>query len=115
MLTELFKTDNGGEGGKKPEPTILAPAAQWGLVIAPKAKDDDEAGVTIKEVMPGSPAAKAGLKADDRLLTLDGRWTETLDDVYTAAASVKPGTAVKVVVKRGKEEKTLTVKPTSGL
>ena len=56
---------------------MLSAAGQWGLV-ADKDKDDEEAGVTIKEVMPGSAAAAAGLKAGDRLLTLDGRWTDSL-------------------------------------
>jgi hypothetical protein len=99
--------------GKQP-PRVLAPAAQWGLV-AEKDKDDEEAGVTVKEVMAGSAAAEAGLKAGDRLLTLDGRWTDSIADLYTAAGFVKAGTAVKVVVARGKKEMTLTVKPTAGL
>jgi membrane-associated protease RseP (regulator of RpoE activity) len=98
----------------KPVPQVLAPAAQWGLV-AEKAKDDEDAGVTIKEVMPGGAAAAAGLKAGDRMLTLDGRWTDSVADLYTAAGFVKPGTAVKVVFTRDKKEMTLTVKPTAGL
>ena len=56
---------------------VLSPAAQWGLTARKKA-GDDEAGVDIKEVLPGSAAAEAGLKAGDRLLTIDGRWTDTL-------------------------------------
>src|SRR5262249_8295940 len=60
-------------------PKILSPAGQWGMVVA-KAKDDEDAGVTIKEVLPGGAAAKAGLKAGDRLLTLDARWTDTIND-----------------------------------
>lgn len=97
----------------KPETQILAPAAQWGMT-AEKGKDDD-AGVTVKEVMPGGAAAAAGLKAGDRLLTLDGRWTDSLADLYTAAGFVKPGTTVKVVITRDKKEMTLTVKPKAGL
>jgi membrane-associated protease RseP (regulator of RpoE activity) len=98
----------------KAAPQVLAPAAQWGMV-AEKGKDDDDAGVTIKEVMPGGAAAAAGLKAGDRLLTLDGRWTDSLPDLYAAAGYVKAGTAVKVVISRDKKEITLTVKPTAGL
>jgi membrane-associated protease RseP (regulator of RpoE activity) len=98
----------------KAAPQVLAPAAQWGLV-AEKGKDDDDAGVTVKEVLHGGAAAAAGLKAGDRLLTLDGRWTDSLADLYAAAGYVKPGTAVKVVITRDKKEMTLTVKPTAGL
>ncbi len=96
------------------EPKVLAPAAQWGLVAA-KAADDSDAGVTIKEVLAGSPAAAAHLQAGDRLLTLDGRWTDSLVDLYTAAGHVKPGETVAVVVKRDGKELTLKVKPASGL
>src|SRR5713226_9374363 len=44
-------------GGDKAAPKILAPAAQWGILAA-KGADDEEAGVTIKDVLPDSPAAK---------------------------------------------------------
>jgi membrane-associated protease RseP (regulator of RpoE activity) len=95
-------------------PKILAPAAQWGI-LAVKGTDDEEAGVTIKEVIPDSPAAKAGLKAGDRLLTLDGRWTDSVADLYTAAGFVKPGATAPVVVKRDGKEIELKVRPAGGL
>jgi hypothetical protein len=114
VIKELMATVMGMTGGKEAPPKVLAPAAQWGLV-ADKAKDDDAAGVTIKEVLPGGAAAAGGLKAGDRLLTLDGRWTDSLADLYTAASFIKPGTAVKVVVNRANKEMTLTVTPTTGL
>jgi membrane-associated protease RseP (regulator of RpoE activity) len=96
------------------DPKMLAPAAQWGMVAA-KEKDDKEEGVTIQNVLPDSPAATAGLKSGDRLLTLDGRWTDNLVDLYTAAGYVKPGETAPVVVKRGGKNLTLKVKPAAGL
>jgi membrane-associated protease RseP (regulator of RpoE activity) len=95
------------------EPKVLAPAAQWGILA--KESGDDEAGVTVKEVLPGSPAELAGLKPGDRLLTVDRRWTDTLPDLYAAAGHVKPGTSVPVTVKRDRKEIELKVKPASGL
>jgi hypothetical protein len=100
--------------GKPKPPLVLAPAAQWGLVTA-KAAQDDEPGVDIKMVLPASPAAAAGLNPGDRLLTLDGRWTDSVADVYAAAGYVKPGTTVPVKVLRDGKELVLKVKPTSGL
>jgi hypothetical protein len=114
VLKEMEGAIEGLLSGKQP-PQVLAAAAQWGLVPAEKAKDDEDAGVTIKEVLPGGAAAAAGLKAGDRLLTLDGRWTDSLADLYTAAGYVKAGTAVKVTVTRDKREMTFTVKPVAGL
>ena len=99
---------------RPPRRKILRPAAQWGLVLH-KDDKDEEAGVTIKEVLPGSAAAAAGLQAGDRLLTLDGRWTDTLADAYLATSYVKPGTAAKVVIKRNGREREQTVKPRPGL
>jgi hypothetical protein len=93
---------------------ILSPAGQWGFLPAKDDKDDD-AGVTVKEVFEGGAAAAAGLKAGDRLLTIDGRWTDSIPDLYRAAEYVKPGATAPVTVKRDGKELTLKVKPTTGL
>jgi S1-C subfamily serine protease len=83
--------------------------------VVQKDSKDEEAGVTIKDVLADSAAAKAGLKPGDRLLTLDDRWTDSVADCYAAAGYVKPGTAAKVTVKRDDKEIELTVKPQFGL
>jgi hypothetical protein len=102
------------QAGNEVPPKVLAPAAQWGMV-ARKKDGDEDAGVTLAEVLPGSAAAAAGLKAGDRLLTLDGRWTDNLTDLYTAAGYVKPGRTVAVRVRRDGKEMELKVRPVSGL
>jgi hypothetical protein len=96
-------------------PQVLSPAAQWGMIVDPKDKKDEDAGITIKEVLPGGPAAAAGIKVGDRLLTLDGRWTDSVADLFAAAGYVKPGTTVPVVVQRDGKEVELKVKPKAGL
>jgi hypothetical protein len=101
-------------GRSQEQVTVLAPAGLWGL-RATRAEGEDEPGVTLKEVWSGGAAAAAGLKVSDRLLTLDGRWTDSLADLYQAASQVKPGTPVQVVVRRGKKVLTFTVRPVSGL
>src|SRR4051812_23417812 len=110
MVTAIMA---GGMGGSD-EPTVLSPAAQWGMLVK-KGDGDDEDGVTVTDVLPGGAAAAAGLKAGDRLLTLGGRWTDSLADLYAAAGYVKPGTAAPVVVKRGGKDVTLKVTPRPGL
>ncbi len=100
--------------GAKAAPKILSPAAQWGFVPG-KEKDDDDPGVTVKDVLPGGAAAAAGLRAGDRLLMLDDRWTDSVADLFLAAGFVKPGGPVKVVIKRDKKDVTLTVTPRAGL
>jgi len=110
VMKALMMAILGTSGGSK----VLAPAAQWGMVAA-KDASDEEAGVTLKEVLPGSAAATAGLKAGDRLLVLDDRWTDTLPDLFAAAAAVKPGITVTVRIKRDGKDRELKVKPTPGL
>jgi len=64
------------------------------------------AGVLINEVTKGGPAAKAGLKAGDVILTLNGHQTPTIDDLTSAASELKPGMTVSVgiVTQSGKHE-----------
>lgn len=102
-----------GSKGQKPEPAILAPAAFWGFEV--EAAKDEDAGVLVNTVFAKSAAANGGLKVGDRLLTLDGRWTDTLSDTFLAASLVKPGKPVTLVVKRDGKELKLTVTPGAGL
>jgi hypothetical protein len=106
-------TSLGGTKGKA-GPRVLAPAGQWGIRVA-KDADDAEAGVTVKDVLPGSAAAAAGLQAGDRLLVLDGRWTDTVNDCYAAAAKVAAGATVRVKIARAGKEMQLTVTVRAGL
>ena len=98
---------------EKNKPRIIAPAGLWGFTVD-KEKMDDAEGVTVKTVYAESAAAKGGLKSGDRLLTIDGRWTDTIGDTTLAASLVKPGTAVTVVVKRDNKEVKLIITPTIG-
>lgn len=95
-------------------PRILAPAGIIGIKVE-KAKDDEDAGVTVKEVMPDSAAAKAGFKVGDRLLTLDGRWTDTVADCYVAAGLVRVDTPVAAQVMRDGKKVQLKVTVRAGL
>lgn len=97
----------------KPEPRILAPAALWGFQVE-KANDDTQEGVTVTRVLPDSPAAQAGLQPGDRLLTLDGRWTDSVVDTYAAAEAIKPGQKVVVVVLRKGQRLELSITPRAG-
>jgi hypothetical protein len=100
-------------GGGSQAEKVLSPAALWGL--AARKADDDEAGVVIKEVLAGGAAAEAGVKPGDRLLTIDGRWTDTLPDLYEIASHIKPGVVVPMSIKRDGKEMELKITPRAGL
>ncbi|MBX9623195.1 MAG: aspartyl protease family protein [Gemmataceae bacterium] len=93
---------------------VLAPAGLWGLAVS-KEKDDEEAGVVVEAVHAGGAAAAAGVKPGDRLLTVGGRWTDSVADTFRAAGRVKPGKEAAVVVRRDGQEVKLTVKPAKGV
>jgi S1-C subfamily serine protease len=107
LMTSLLERD-------RPRSRVLAPAAQWGFKVY-KDTEDGDSGVTVKAVLDGSAAARAGLEVGDRLLSLDGRWTDTVAECYRAAEHVKPGRRAKIVVQRKDKKMVLTVMPVAGI
>lgn len=112
MQAKLMASLNGPK--EKPEPAVLAPLGVWGFAVD-KGEKDEGPGVTVTEVLAQSAAADGGLKAGDRLLTLDGRWTDSLGDTFYAASKVPPGKRAVLVVARGGKELKLSVTPAKGL
>ncbi|MEP0845507.1 MAG: serine protease [Phycisphaerae bacterium] len=66
----------------------------------------------IERVRGGSPAALAGLRADDLVLSVGGRATATCDELRETVASLQPGSTVALVVKRGEQVLELTLTTT---
>jgi hypothetical protein len=93
--------------------STLAPGALFGMRVDKKA-GDEAAGVSVEQVYAGSPAAKAGLRAGDRLLTLGGRWTDDVRDCYEAARHARPGHGVTAEVLRDGQRKQLSIEPAAG-
>jgi hypothetical protein len=101
-------------GPKVTRRRILAPSAMLGLRLGKPAGGVDSPGVPIAEIYQDSPADRAGLKAGDMLISLDGRWTTSITDVYDVAADLKPGRDAAVVIQRDGSEKTLSIRPADG-
>ena len=70
----------------------------------------DAKGVLINEVMPDSPAARAGLKPGDILLEFEGRPMEGPSDLQRAVGFFSPDRSAKVKILRDQAEKTVEVK-----
>jgi S1-C subfamily serine protease len=68
------------------------------------------AGVIIAGVTAGGPAARAGIRAGDRLVELGDRTIASLSDLQDELASLAPDQQRKVTVVRGGDEVHLTVK-----
>jgi S1-C subfamily serine protease len=57
-------------------------------------------GILVKQVVDGSPAAKAGLKAGDVILNLNGKVVGGMLEFRTMLTSLKPGDTVKMLYSR---------------
>lgn len=68
------------------------------------ALDLDFAGVRIQDVFDATPAKKAGLKADDQIVALNGEKVESTDDFLAILAKNKAGDEVKLKVIRDEKE-----------
>ncbi len=65
----------------------------------------------VDAVVPGSPAAQAGLAKDDLLLAIAGREVRHVADAQKALAGLSVGRTVTILVKRGNSVLTLSVTP----
>src|ERR1035438_867133 len=64
-------------------------------------------GVTVSNVISGSPADEAGLKIGDTITSVDGKDVKSGDDLVADIASRKPGSKAKLAfVRNGKKEDT---------
>jgi serine protease Do len=76
-----------------------------------------EKGVIVAQVMPDTPAAKAGLQEGDVIVAVNGQTVETAHDLSAKVAGMKPGNKVDFkIVREGKEQTitaTLTTMPTA--
>jgi hypothetical protein len=64
---------------------------------------EDIEGVLFADIVNGSPAQKAGLKAGDIMVEFDGKQIQKLNDYAFLLRSKQPGDVVVVVVKRNGE------------
>jgi len=95
--------------GKQP-PDVLHAQGLLGLELA---EADGEVKVSV--VLPGTPAAEAGVKVGDRLVSLRNRDVKSLKAVHEAVAETRVGDKVRLVVRRDGETVDLFLKAAEGL
>ncbi|HEY8505685.1 MAG TPA: PDZ domain-containing protein [Gemmataceae bacterium] len=76
---------------------------------------NDEGHVVVKSVRPGSPAEKAGVKAGDRIVAAQRKDVYSPRDLMRAAEKLTEGQELRLLLRRGGEDKVLTVELGRGL
>jgi serine protease Do len=72
-------------------------------------EDAEPAGARVTSVSQGSPAQSAGLQVGDVVVAIDDAEIKGLDDLATRIERLRPGTRVKLNVKREAEQMVLEV------
>jgi serine protease Do len=109
---------DGIKGIYKPRPKEKVPGkgGYTGIVFLPN--NLERTPPYVDEVLPDSPAAKAGLKPDDLIIYLDGEQVASITTYYSIMAKIRPGTTITLEVRRtDREQKTdrlVSVKLTVG-
>src|SRR6185503_1781547 len=67
-------------------------------------------GVLVMEVMPGTPAEKAGLKTDDVIVKFNGKNTESASQLRILVSTSEVGRESSLEIVRGKNRMTIPVK-----
>ncbi len=115
-LAELRQGGPGGAGnsGAQPIPAnnsafmgvavgTVTPTIQQQLQLTPSS------GAYVVSVEPGSPADKAGIQANDVIVSFNGTPITSASDLTTAIHPLKPGDHVTVGIYRGPTERTVEV------
>ena len=100
-------------GGKFVRPWLGASGQGVTADLAEGLKLDHPTGVLLNEVAPESPAASAGLKTGDVILTLDGHEIDDPDGLKFRVATLTPNEPARLVYWRGGETRSATITVTA--
>jgi PDZ domain-containing secreted protein len=70
----------------------------------------DDGGVAIDQVIPGGPAARAGLKVGDVVTKLNGVAIDNVDEFVKQVGDLLPDSKIELTVRRGAETESIAVK-----
>ena len=104
IVPELIESGHVEHGylGVQPAPITDELSRSFGL-------DVDE-GALVQAVPADTPAARAGIRQGDVIVSLDGEPIRTVEDLYAAVRDVEPGQGVTVTVVREGERRDVEVR-----
>ena len=97
--------------GRVTAPQVVLPAGRLRAFATPEVPFGAQMMVAeILEVVPGSPAEKAGLRSGDRILAVDGARLGFQHDLSVLVGSHSPGDRIELEIDRPGEAKALLVR-----
>jgi len=105
VLESIIKDGKVTRGWIGVEPNDLSPelAETFGVKA--------DAGVIITGVLQNGPAAQAGIRPGDVITQVGEQKTDNVQELLTAVAAIKPGTATRFALQRGSDTVELQVTP----
>jgi putative serine protease PepD len=114
-----IESDSGGNDGvgfaipadaaKSVATTLIAGGKVQHAYLGIRVSDTSTSGAQITNVVAGSPAEKAGLKAGDVITSIDGNAITSADDLTSQVGAHKPADTITVTVTRNGSSKDLKV------
>jgi serine protease Do len=86
------------------------PGGYHGIVLVPNVVQTTPA--YVEEVVPGSPAAQAGLRPDDLIVYVEGELVPSIKAFREIIRQTRPGTVLRLEVQRGNRLQTINLKLT---
>lgn len=115
LLYPFVHEQTGDVAISKPGPPVSASNTQTAsLGIRPFLLSGKRSPAYIDSVVPGSAAARAGLKKDDLIMAIGGDTVKDIRDYERATAQLRPGAEVTFLVKRKQDILELKVTPEAG-
>ena len=81
------------------------------LGTVPSYSEGNNTGLALDGVRDNSPAAKAGIKAGDKIVKLAGHDIKNISDYVYILGEIKPDEEYEIVVMRGSEKLSLKITP----